>query len=220
MSCALFIHRGPDKRARCGKDSRAAYLDTMEKTMRTTALHAPADDRVFWRSRSPRSGWPPSNSYAKPSWVPIMLSKDFKEFVAGLKGRSAEYMIVGGYVVWVHGYPRNTGDLDIWLNPTPSNARRVLKAVTDLGSASLGLTEGGLTKEGNVIRYGQPPLRIDLLTAIDGVSFTACFGNRKEVTFDGLTMNFIGYDDLVTDKRASGRHRDLDDVENMVPPEM
>lgn len=148
-----------------------------------------------------------------------MLSKDFKEFVASLKGRDAEYMIVGGYAVGVHGYPRYTGDLDIWLNPTPSNARRVLEAIADFGFASLGLTEEDLTKAGNVIQFGQPPLRIDLLTAIDGVTFSACYDNRKEVTFDGLAMNFIGYHDLVTNKRASGRHRDLDDLENMVPPE-
>jgi len=148
-----------------------------------------------------------------------MLSKGFKEFVASLKGRAAEDMIVGGYAVGVHRYPRYTGDLDIWLNPTPSNARRVLEAIGDFGFASLGLTEQDLTMEGNVIQFGQPPLRIDLLTAIEGVTFSACYGNRKEVTFDGLTKNFIGYHDLVTNKKASGRHRDLDDVENMVPPE-
>jgi hypothetical protein len=146
-----------------------------------------------------------------------MLSKDFNEFVALLKRHEAEYMIVGGYAVGVHGYPRYTGDLDIWLNPTEANAQRVLRAITDFGFGSFNLTVADLTKEGNVIQFGQPPLRIDLLTAIDGVTFDACYANRKEVTFDGLAMNFIGYHDLVTNKKATGRHRDLDDVENMQP---
>lgn len=146
-----------------------------------------------------------------------MLSKDFKEFVALLKKHDAEYMIVGGYAVGVHGYPRYTGDLDIWLNPTKANAERVLRAITDFGFGSFNLTVADLTQEGNVIQFGQPPLRIDLLTTIDGVTFDACYTNRKEVAFDGLTMNFIGYHDLVTNKKATGRHRDLDDVENMEP---
>ncbi|MBL0127870.1 MAG: hypothetical protein IPP83_10540 [Flavobacteriales bacterium] len=146
-----------------------------------------------------------------------MLSKDFKEFVALLKKHEAEYMIVGGYAVGVHGYPRYTGDLDIWLDPTEANAKRVLRAIDDFGFGSFKLTVADLTKEANVIQFGQPPLRIDLLTSIDGVTFDACYSNRKEVTFDGLAMNFIGYHDLVTNKKATGRHRDLDDLENMEP---
>lgn len=148
-----------------------------------------------------------------------MLSKDFKEFVGSLKDHGAEYMIVGGYAVGVHGYPRYTGDLDIWLNPTLDNARRVLAAIAAFGFGSVGLKESDLMQEGNVIQFGQPPLRIDLLTSIDGVTFPECYADRKEVTFDGLSMNFIGYHDLIRNKKASGRHRDLDDVENMVPPD-
>ena len=146
-----------------------------------------------------------------------MLSKDFKEFVALLKKHEVEYMIVGGYAVGVHGYPRYTGDLDIWLNPNDSNAGRILQAIDEFGFGSFKLTVADLTKEGNVIQFGQPPLRIDLLTSIDGVAFDACYANRKVVTFDGLPINFIGYHDLITNKKATGRHRDLDDVENLEP---
>lgn len=146
-----------------------------------------------------------------------MLSKDFKEFVALLKKHEVEYLIVGGYAVGVHGYPRYTGDLDIWLNPNTSNVGRVLQAIDEFGFGSFNLTIEDLTKEGNVIQFGQPPLRIDLLTSIDGVAFDACYANRKVVTFDGLPMNFIGYHDLITNKKATGRHRDLDDVENLEP---
>ncbi len=146
-----------------------------------------------------------------------MLSKDFKEFVALLEKHEVEYMIVGGYAVGVHGYPRYTGDLDIWLNLNNSNAVRILRAIDEFGFGSFNLTVADLTKDGNVIQFGQPPLRIDLLTSIDGVAFDACYANRKVVTFDGLPMNFIGYHDLITNKKATGRHRDLDDVENLEP---
>ena len=148
-----------------------------------------------------------------------MLSKDFKEFVGLLQDHNVEYMIVGGYAVGVHGYPRFTGDLDIWLNPVAANAERVLLALRDFGFGGLNITLPDLTKENTVIQLGQPPLRIDLLMTIDGVRFAECYANRKEVTFDGLSMNFIGYYDLVKNKKASGRHRDLDDVENMPEPE-
>lgn len=144
-----------------------------------------------------------------------MLSKDFREFVALLKEHDAAYMIVGGYAVGVHGYPRYTGDLDIWLDPTPANAERILKAIDAFGFGEFRLTD--LTTEGNVIQFGQPPLRIDLLTSIDGVRFADCYADRKEVVFDGLSMNFIGYHDLVKNKRATGRHRDLDDIEHIGP---
>jgi len=146
-----------------------------------------------------------------------MLSKDFKEFVSLLKEHDTEYMIVGGYAVGVHGYPRFTGDLDIRLNPTASNAIQVLKAISDFGFASFNLTVEDLTKEDNVIQFGRPPLRIDLLTSIDGVLFEDCYANRKQISFDGLVMNFIGYHDLVKNKKATGRHKDLDDLENMKP---
>jgi hypothetical protein len=148
-----------------------------------------------------------------------MLSKDFKEFVGSLKEHGAEYMIVGGYAVGVHGYPRYTGDLDIWLNPTADNAARVLLALQDFGFGGLNITLSDLTKENNIIQLGQPPLRIDLLMSIDGVVFADCYANRMERTFDGLRMNFISYHDLVKNKKSSGRHKDLDDVENMPEPE-
>lgn len=147
-----------------------------------------------------------------------MLSKDFKEFVALLKEHSAEYMIVGGYAVGVHGYPRYTGDLDIWLNPTRENAERVLRALRDFGFGALQITVDDLTKENAIVQLGQPPLRIDLLMSIDGVRFDECYTNRKEESFDGIRMNFIGYHDLLKNKRASGRHRDLDDLENLPEP--
>lgn len=144
-----------------------------------------------------------------------MFSQDFKEFIELLIKHKAEYLIVGGYAVGVHGHPRYTGDLDIWLNPSPQNAALILKCVNDFGFSSYGLTQSDFTKQGNVIQLGYPPLRIDLLTEIDGVKFENCYENRKEVIIDDLHVNFIGYEDLLKNKKESGRPRDLDDIDNL-----
>jgi len=144
-----------------------------------------------------------------------MFSQDFKEFIQLLIKNKAEYLIVGGYAVGIHGYPRYTGDLDIWLNPTAENADLILKSVNEFGFSSFKLTQEDFIKPGNVVQLGYPPLRIDLLTEIDGVTFSECFENRKMVTIDGLTVNFIGYSDLLKNKKESGRPKDIGDIDNL-----
>jgi hypothetical protein len=105
--------------------------------------------------------------------------------------------------------------LVIWLNPTLENAEKVILCVNDFGFASVGLKVSDFTKEGNIIQLGFPPLRIDLLTEIDGVKFNECYNNRKEVEIEDIIVNFIGYWDLLENKKKSGRHKDLDDIENL-----
>lgn len=144
-----------------------------------------------------------------------MFNQDFKEFVALLIRHKVEYLVVGGYAVGVHGHPRYTGDLDIWLNPTPENAASILACVNEFGFASFGLKRDDFTKEGNIVQLGYPPLRIDLLTQIDGVTFNDCYKNKIQVEIEGLPVNFIGYNDLLKNKKASGRLRDLDDIEHL-----
>ncbi len=144
-----------------------------------------------------------------------MLAKDFREFVELLIKHRVEYIIVGGYAVGIHGYPRYTGDLDIWLNPSKSNAEKILKAVAEFGFSSYDLKIEDFIKEGNVIQLGYPPLRIDLLTQIDGVEFNDCYSKVEKMTIDDLIMNVISFDDLIKNKRSSGRHKDLDDLENL-----
>jgi hypothetical protein len=144
-----------------------------------------------------------------------MFSQDFKEFVGLLIKNNVEYLVVGGYAVGIHGHPRFTGDLDIWLNPSSENASRILKSVNEFGFSSYGLSQADFTKEGSIIQLGYPPLRIDLLTQIDGVHFNECYLNRKIVEIDELTVNFIGYNDLLKNKKASGRLRDLDDLDQL-----
>jgi predicted nucleotidyltransferase len=144
-----------------------------------------------------------------------MFSQDFKEFVQLLIENRAEYLIVGGYAVGIHGHPRYTGDLDIWLNPTTVNAEKIIKVIKDFGFGTIDFKINDFTTPNNIIQLGYPPLRIDLLTNIDGVSFEECYQNRKEINIEGLVINFISYHDLVKNKKASGRHKDLDDIENM-----
>ena len=144
-----------------------------------------------------------------------MFSQDFKEFVQLLIETKAEYWIVGGYAGGLHGHPRYTGDLAIWLSPSEENALKILSCVNQFGFSSYGLTVSDFTKEGNVVQLGYPPLRIDLLTNIDGVTFDECYKNKKEVEIDELIVNFISCKDLIKNKKATGRLRDLDDLENL-----
>lgn len=106
-------------------------------------------------------------------------------------------------------------DLDIWLNATPENAELVLKSVTEFGFGSFKLSKEDFTKPGSIIQLGYPPLRIDLLTEIDGVIFDDCYQNRKETYVDDLHVNFIGYQDLLKNKYATGRPKDLGDIDNL-----
>jgi predicted nucleotidyltransferase len=146
-----------------------------------------------------------------------MLNRDFKEFVELLNARRVEYLLVGGYALAAHGHPRYTGDIDFWVRPTEDNLARLLDALNDFGFGSLGL---GVSDFGGdtVVQLGQPPRRIDLLTAIDGVTFDECFARRERVEFGGVGLNIIGLEDFKANKRASGRHKDLADLEALDPP--
>lgn len=144
-----------------------------------------------------------------------MLAKDFKEFVAFLNARGVEYLVVGGYAMAFHGRPRFTGDLDIRISRTPENAARLVEALRDFGFGAVGLTVEDFTTPDRVVQLGYPPFRIDLLTDIDGVGFADAWPRRERIEHDGIPFHFIGLEDLKANKRASGRARDVDDLENL-----
>lgn len=144
-----------------------------------------------------------------------MLSKDFKEFVGLLNGNGVEYLVVGGYAMALHGRPRHTGDLDLWVHRDSGNAKRLLAALDQFGFGSVGLTADDFVARDNVVQLGYPPFRIDLLTDIDGVDFEAAWPRRQTLVHDGLTLQLIGIDDLKANKKASGRPRDIDDLEQL-----
>lgn len=144
-----------------------------------------------------------------------MLSKDFKEFIELLNEHNVKYLVVGGYAVAFHGYPRYTKDLDVWIELSPDNADNVLKALEEFGFGSLGLKPEDFLEGGQIIQLGYPPNRIDILMTLKEIEFEECYRARVEVDIQGLKINFIDLENLKHNKRATGRTQDLADAENL-----
>ena len=141
-----------------------------------------------------------------------MFAKDLYDFIVLLNKHKAEYLVVGGYAVGNYGYPRATGDLDVWLNPVKENYVKIKSAVTEFGfPPSAFLTEKEFLSA-TLFRMGNPPLRIEILTDISGVTFANAYKNKVEKTIEGLNICYIGFDDLIKNKIASGRPKDILDV--------
>jgi len=145
----------------------------------------------------------------------IELANDFKEFLKLLNIHDVKYLLIGGYAVSYHGYPRATNDLDVWVAVHPDNAERLVQAVQDFGFATADLSTALFLQEDKIVRMGRPPIRIELLTSISGVEFADCFARRLLAEVDGVPVNLINLDDLKQNKRASGRYKDLNDLENL-----
>jgi hypothetical protein len=145
----------------------------------------------------------------------LAVPDDFKEFLKLLNAGRVRYLLVGGYAVNLHGYSRSTMDMDIWVAVSRINASRLVAALTAFGFGQPSLSADLFLKEDRVIRMGHPPLRLELLTSIDGVRFSECYARRKRIILDGLPINLISLRDLKQNKRASGRPRDLDDLEHL-----
>lgn len=143
------------------------------------------------------------------------MNQDFKEFIALLNTNKIQYLVIGGYAVAYHGYPRYTKALDLWINPSPANAEKVLTALKQFGFGSLEITINDLTTPEQTIQLGYPPIRIDLIASIDGVIFEECYPDRIRVEDSGLFINVIDLENLKKNKRASGRAQDLADLENL-----
>jgi hypothetical protein len=144
-----------------------------------------------------------------------LLPPDFKEFLQLLSLKQVEYLLVGGYAVGYHGYPRATADMDIWVSINPLNAERVVAVLQEFGLAVPELSEELFLEENRVVRMGVPPFRIGIITTISGVSFGECFAQRVIDTIDGVAVNLISLPHLKANKKASGRFRDLNDLENL-----
>lgn len=144
-----------------------------------------------------------------------MLNQDFREFIQSLNDNRVDYLVVGGYAVAFYGHPRYTKDIDIWLRPSENNAQAVVTALAQFGFGSLDIDKEDFLHPDRIIQLGYPPARIDLLTTIPGVDFDKCYQARVETLMDGLPISFIDLDNLLTNKRASGRLQDLADVENL-----
>lgn len=146
-----------------------------------------------------------------------LFNDDFRDFIAALERHEVRYLLIGGYAVIAHGYDRSTGDMDVWVECTPENYGRLVTAFRAFGMPVFDMTlERFLDVDRyDVFGYGVPPNRIELLTAPAGVEFAACYPNRRRFVDGDLECNLIGYDDLLAMKRAAGRLRDRDDLENL-----
>ncbi|MGH8504416.1 MAG: hypothetical protein ACRETM_00455 [Stenotrophobium sp.] len=145
----------------------------------------------------------------------MKLDRNFEEFIRFLSGNAVRYLAVGGYAVAVHGHPRYTKDLDIWIDATPANVARLLAALRDFGFGELGLSERDFTTAGQVVQLGDPPHRIDLLTSLLGVDFETCYGTRYQVKLGDTMIDFIDLDNLIKNKLATGRPQDRADVDSL-----
>jgi hypothetical protein len=144
------------------------------------------------------------------------MNDDFRDLLSALSDAEARFMVVGAYAVAVHGRPRATGDLDVWVEPSAENASRVMSALAAFGAPLMGLTEADLSASGPGLHIGVPPRRIDILTSVSGLSFADAWPNRIQASFGGLQCPVIGLNDLITNKRASARPKDLADVDALM----
>lgn len=141
------------------------------------------------------------------------VQPDFRELLELFNKHEVEYLIIGAYALAMHGAPRYTGDLDILTRPSRANAGRILTALKEFGFESAGLTAGDFETAGKVIQLGVLPVRVDILTSVTGVSWEDAYKNRAEGKYGDLRVFFIGRNQLLVNKRALGRKKDLADLE-------
>lgn len=141
------------------------------------------------------------------------LDANFADFLRSLNRHGVEYLVVGGYAVGYHGFVRATGDLDVFVGITPANAGNLVAAFHDFGFNVPELTPVVFLEKGRIVRIGVPPLRLEVMNEISGVSFAECYVRRIEETIDGVRINFIDREKLIDNKRSAGRPKDLADVD-------
>jgi hypothetical protein len=141
------------------------------------------------------------------------VQPDFRDLLALLNAHEVAYLIVGGYALAFHGAPRFTGDIDIYVRPDSQNARRVIAALADFGFGSLGISTDDFERIEHVVQLGVPPVRVDLMTSITGVSWEEADAGKERGTYGELPVFYLGRREFVANKRATGRRKDLADLE-------
>ena len=145
----------------------------------------------------------------------MRLPQDFKEFLQLINSNQVEYLLVGGFAVAHHGYPRATGDMDIWVAANRENESRLAKALVAFGFSARTVSADFALRDNQIIRMGLPPVRIDLLTTVSGLSFTDCYSRGEVKILDEIEVHIISLADLRANKQAAGRLKDLNDLENL-----
>jgi hypothetical protein len=142
-----------------------------------------------------------------------MLNEDYRDILRALVEENVRFILVGAYALAAHGYPRATMDIDIWVMPSPKNAEAVLRALHTFGAPLYNLTREDLEKDGTIFQIGVAPRRIDIITALTGLKFEETYQNSILVNIDGIGIHIPSIDDLIINKRATGRTKDLADAE-------
>lgn len=143
------------------------------------------------------------------------LANDYKEFLRLLRAHGVEYLLIGGWAVGYHGHPRSTDDLDVWIGISPANAERVVKVLSEFGFDVPELSTALFLQPDQIVRMGFEPVRIEVMTSISGVQFDECYRERLETTLDTEPVSLISLHHLRINKKASGRLKDLDDLDNL-----
>lgn len=141
------------------------------------------------------------------------VQQDFRDLLALFNKHGIDYLVVGGYALAFHGAPRYTGDLDVFVMPDPANAGRIMRALAEFGFESAGLTPADFEQEGKVVQLGFPPVRVDIITSITGVTWEQARSGRMEGHFGDVMVYYIGRKEFIANKRALGRYKDLADLE-------
>jgi len=141
------------------------------------------------------------------------IRTDFKELLELFNKNKVEYLIVGGYALAFHGAPRFTGDIDLFVRPVRENAERILIALDEFGFGSLDLSEDDFTTPGKVVQLGVPPIRIDIITRVSGVSWEKADAGKVPGEYDRTPVHFISREDFISNKKATGRKKDAADIE-------
>ncbi|MCC9138895.1 hypothetical protein ACFSKU_00055 [Pontibacter silvestris] len=199
------------------KKASAALQHPTGRAVNRKKLSDSNNDLKYWLAQSPEVRLAALEQLRRQYdlLVKMELTQDFKEFVKLLNTCHAEYIIAGGYAVALYGYPRYTGDIDIWVNPTPENAVNVLNALQKFGCDDTEVNLEDLTTAGVVVQLGYPPNRIDLATGLTGVDFDSCWKNKIEIPYGDTIANFISLKDLKRNKKATARQQDLLDLQNL-----
>jgi len=145
----------------------------------------------------------------------LMLPPDFKEFLKLLKEHDVKYLLIGGYAVGYHGYARATEDMDIWVAVNPDNAQKLVSAMKSFGMEDPSLKPELFMQKPKIIRIGFPPLRLEINTSIDGIEFEECYKARITDYFDGVEVSIIDLENLKKNKKASGRAKDIADLDEL-----
>ncbi len=147
-----------------------------------------------------------------------IFNDDFRDFIKALNTSGVKYMLIGGYSVILHGYSRTTGDMDIWVERTTENYENILRAFSDFGMPVFDMTEQNFLNHPSwdVFTFGKPPSSIDIMVKVKGLNFDACYRQAMYFNEDSLNVRTIHINDLINAKKAAGRAKDINDLENLI----